>query len=197
WMKDAFPISAKGYGGRHYRLDAVDQNFDVYSVEYTFADGAKMFLEGRYIAGCQNEFASYAHGTKGLGVISTSGHVPAKCRIYQGQNIDSSKLTWQFPPDGPDPYQLEWEHLIAAVRSDTPYNEAKRGAEASLVTSMGRMACHTGQVVTFDQMLNCEHEFAPDVDKLTMDSSAPLLRMANGKYPVPLPGLVEGREYEV
>jgi hypothetical protein len=46
-------------------------------------------------------------------------------------------------------------------------------------------------------MLNCEHEFAPDVDKLTMDSHAPLLRNANGKYPVPLPGLVEGAEYQV
>jgi predicted dehydrogenase len=197
WMKDSWPVEARGSGGRHYRGDFVDQNFDSYSVEYTFADGAKMFLEGRCIAGCQNEFASYAHGTKGMGVISTSGHVPAKCRIYSGQNIDSSKLTWQFPPEEPDPYQLEWEHLIAAVRSDTPYNEAKRGAEASLVTSMGRMACHTGQVITYEQMFNCEHEFAPDVDKLTMESPAPLLRMANGKYPVPLPGLVEGREFEV
>ena len=39
---------------------------------------------------------------------------------------------------------------------------------------MGRMAAHTGQVITCDEMLNCEHEFAPDVDKLTMDSPAPL-----------------------
>ena len=31
---------------------------------------------------------------------------------------------------------------------------------------MGRMAAHTGQVITFDDMLNCEHEFAPYVDQL-------------------------------
>ena len=61
-----------------------------------------------------------------------------------------------------------------AIRNDKPYNEAKRGAEASLVTSMGRMAAHTGQEITFEDMLNCEHEFAPTVDKLTMDSPAPL-----------------------
>ncbi|HVC95363.1 MAG TPA: twin-arginine translocation signal domain-containing protein [Pirellulales bacterium] len=197
WMKDSWPVEARGSGGRHFRGDFVDQNFDSYSVEYTFSDGAKLFLEGRYIAGCQDKFASYAHGTKGVGVISTSGHAPAKSRIYQGQNFDDNKLVWQFDRDEPNPYQLEWDHLIAAVRSDSPYNEAKRGAEASLVTSMGRMACHTGQVVTFDQMLNCEHEFAPDVDKLTMDSHAPVLRNANGKYPVPLPGLLEGAEYQV
>ena len=48
------------------------------------------------------------------------------------------------------------------------------------MTSMGRMAAHTGQIVTFDEMLNCEHEFAPDVDKLTMDvaGAAPARRAA-------------------
>lgn len=90
---------------------------------------------------------------------------------------------------------MEWDHLIDAIRQDKPYNEVKRGAEVSLVTSMGRMAAHTGQVVTFDDMLNCEHEFAPEVDKLTMDASAPLLAGTNGKYPVPLPGIVTSREY--
>jgi len=60
---------------------------------------------------------------------------------------------------------------------------------------MGRMAAHTGQVVTFDQMLNCEHEFAPDVDKLTMDSPAPLQAGKDGKYPVPQPGKNGRREF--
>jgi hypothetical protein len=44
-------------------------------------------------------------------------------------------------------------------------------------------------------MLNCEHEMAPDVDKLTMDSPAPLLLGADGKYPVPQPGIITQREY--
>src|SRR5262249_23068583 len=74
WMKDAWPPQAKAGGGRHYRSNAIDQNFDTYSVEYTFADGTKLYLEGRNIPGCHQEFASYAHGTKGSAVISTSGH---------------------------------------------------------------------------------------------------------------------------
>jgi hypothetical protein len=57
------------------------------------------------------------------------------------------------------------------------------------------MACHTGRVVTFDEILNHEHEFAPTVDKLTMDSPAPLQIGADGKYPVPQPGIVTAREY--
>jgi predicted dehydrogenase len=46
WMKDAWPVSAKASGGRHFRGDSIDQNFDTYSVEYTFADGTKLLLEG-------------------------------------------------------------------------------------------------------------------------------------------------------
>ena len=81
---------------------------------------------------------------------------------------------WAFPQPEHSPYDWEWDDLIEAIREDKPYNEVKRGAEASLVGSMGRMAAHTGQIITFDQMMNCEHEFAPDVDKLTMDGPAPL-----------------------
>jgi hypothetical protein len=66
---------------------------------------------------------------------------------------------------------------------------------ASLVTSMGRMAAHTGQVITLEQILNCPHEFAPDVDKLTMDSPAPVQADKDGRYPVPQPGILKDREY--
>lgn len=195
WMKGAWPVKAEASGGRHYRGDSIDQNFDNYSVEYTFDDGAKLFLYGRTMFGCQDKFASYAHGSKGLGVISASGHSPGHCRIFKGQNMDEKQLVWAYPQPEQNPYRLEWEDLVAAIRDDKPYNEVKRGAEASLVTSMGRMAAHTGQVVTWDEMQKHEHEFAPDLDKLTMDSPAPLQADANGKYPVPLPGIKKRREY--
>ena len=203
WMKNAWPVMAQATGGRNFRNYAteknagqdIDQNFDSYSVEYTFGDGSKMFLYGRTMPGCHDEFASYAHGSKGIGVISEKGHTPAFCRTYKGQKMEKDALAWSFPPPEPNPYQLEWEHLIDAIRTDRPHNEVKRGAEASLVTAMGRMAAHTGQIITFDDMLNCEHEFAPDVDKLVLGGEAPIKADANGRYPVPLPGIVGDREY--
>jgi hypothetical protein len=194
-MKNAWPVQAKASGGRHYRGNFIDQNFDHYSVEYTFADGAKFFLEGRNITGCHQEFASYAHGTKGAAVISASGHSPAKCRIYKSQKMSNDNVAWRFPSKEPDPYQLEWDHLMGAIRSGRPHNEARRGAEASLVTAMGRLAAHTGRVVTYEEMLNHDHELAPDVDKFTMDSPAPVQAGSDGKYPVPKPGIVTKREF--
>jgi hypothetical protein len=194
-MKDAWPVKAAATGARTYRGDCIDQNFDTYSVEYTFDDGSKLFLEGRNLDGCHSEFASYAHGSKGSAVISTSAHSPAKCRIYKGQKMTRPNLTWSFPQPEPNPYQLEWDQLIEAIRKDHSYNEVRRGVEASLVTSMGRMAAHTGQVITFDEMLNCPHEFGPDIDKLTMYSAAPLQTGPDGKYPIPQPGLNRDREF--
>jgi predicted dehydrogenase len=196
WMKGAWPVQAQAVGGRHYRGNSVDQNFDVYAVEYVFPDGTRFFYDGRHMSGCHNEFASYAHGTKGSAVISTAAHTPGRVRIYKNHNMTSDSLVWAFPQPEPNPYQLEWDDLIDAIRNDKPYNELRRGVEASIVTSMGRMAAHTGQIVTYEQMLNCDHEFAPDLDKLTDENSpAPLVADKDGKYPIPMPGIKKNREY--
>lgn len=197
WMKDAWPVSAQALGGRHYRGDAVDQNFDSYAVEYIFEDGCRLQLDGRCMTGAKSIYNSYAHGTKGSAVLSAHGDCGAPSSIYPGQKPDRRAMTWQSetPPGEGNPYQNEWNDLVDAIRSDTPYNEVERGVMASVVSSMGRMAAHTAQEITLDQMLNSDHEYAPGVDKLTMDSPPPLQSDENGKYPIPQPGIVKDREY--
>lgn len=195
WMKGEWPVEAQATGGRHYRGDYIDQNFDNYSIEYTFADGTKLFFYGRCIGGCHDQFGSYVLGSKRQAAISVGAGVPSKTAIYKGHKLASDQIAWKYPPGEPNPYVTEWEDLLAAIRQDQPYNEVKRGAESSLVSSMGRMAAHTGQVVTYDQMMNHEHEFAPQLATLTSDSPAPLQAGPNGKYPVPQPGITKLREY--
>jgi hypothetical protein len=201
-MKNAWPVKAQALGGRHYRYSPggelrIDQNFDFYATEYTFADGAKMLMDGRTIVGCNDLYSSYAHGTKGSAIVSHNGDCGAPSSTFKGQSPRRSDMIWtsQTVPGQQDPYENEWNDLLDAIRNDKPYNEARRGIEASLVTSMGRMAAHTGQEISFEDMLNCEHEFAPGVDKLTMDSPAPLVAGKDGNYPVPRPGIVRNREY--
>ncbi len=202
WMKNAWPVKAQALGGRHYRqspsgVTYVDQNFDSYSVEYTFADGGKLLMDGRCVAGCNDMYFSHVQGSKGIAVASKNGDCGLPSSIHKGQNPDRANVLWtsNVKPDERDPYQNEWNALTSAIRNDKPYNEVKRGVEASVTSSMGRMAAHTGQEITFEQMLNHEHEYAPGADKLTMDSPAPLLAGADGKYPVPRPGIVTKREY--
>jgi predicted dehydrogenase len=202
WMKNSWPVKAQALGGRHYRkspegIEYVDQNLDIYAVEYTYADGTKFNFDGRCMTGCTDIYSSYMHGSKGSAVASKSGDCGLPASIYKGQMPTSAGRLWEsnVKPEERDPYQNEWNDLMDAIRNDKPYNEARRGVEASLVTSMGRMAAHTGQEITYEDMLDCDHEMSPGLDKLTADSPAPLIADANGKYPVPQPGITTKREY--
>lgn len=197
WMKNAWPIKVQTMGGRHYRGADVDQNFDSYASEYTFADGSKMFFEGRCMYGCADFYASYVHGSKGFAVDSKSGDCGAPSSIYKGQQVAHDKLVWtsKTTPGEENPYQNEWNDLMDAIRDDKPYSELKRGVQASVVTSMGRWAAHTGQEITYDEMLNDQTEYAPGLDKMTMDGPAPVMSDANGRYPIPRPGKVTKTEY--
>ena len=156
-----------------------------------------MYMDGRCVNGCNDIYSSYAHGSKGLAVVSHSNDCDPPSRTFKGQNQQRSSMIWESKVDAAqrNPYQNEWNDLMDAIRNDKPYNEVKRGVEASLVSSMGRMAAHTGQEITFEDMLNSDHEFAPDVDKLTMTSAAPLVAGPDGKYPIPMPGGNRKREY--
>jgi len=203
WMKNDWPVKAQTLGGRHYKKSPegvayVDQNFDTYSVEYTFKDGSKFFMDGRCMMGCKDIYCSYAHGSKGVAIVSKSGDCGLPSSIHTGQDPTRENMVWEskIPPQDRNPYQNEWNDLVYAIRNDIPYNEVERGVKGSLVTSLGRMAAHTGQEITYEQILNSDHEMAPGLDKLTMDSPPPLKPNAEGRYPVPEPGIVKDREYK-
>jgi predicted dehydrogenase len=203
WMKNDWPVKAQALGGRHYKTSPegvayVDQNFDTYSVEYTFSDGSKFFMDGRCMEGCKDIYSSYAHGSKGVAIVSKSGDCGMPSSIHNGQDPLRSNMVWEskVARDQSNPYQNEWNDLVDAIRNDKPYNEVERGVKGSLVTSLGRMAAHTGQEITYEQILNSDHEMAPGLDKLTMDSPAPLQPNSEGRYPVPEPGIVKDREYK-
>jgi len=94
-MKNAWPIKAQALGGRHYRSSPegnpyIDQNFDSYAVEYTFEDGAKMYMDGRCMIGAENIYSSHAHGTGGMAIVSKNG------------DCGTPSSTWSIS-DGPAP----------------------------------------------------------------------------------------------
>ncbi len=198
WMKNAWPIKAQAIGGRHYRGNNVDQNFDSYSVEYIVDDGARLYMDGRNVYGAAVFYSSFAHGSKGMAVCANSGDCNPPSSIHSGQNPTRHNAIWTSKniPGQENPYINEWNDFVDAIRNDQPYSEVEYGIKASVVSSMGRMAAHTAQEITYEQMLNCPHEFAPGVDKLTMDSPPPLKSDANGKYPVPEPGTLKDREFQ-
>ena len=188
WAKGSWPVSAQGFGGRCYAQ--AGNQFDHFAVEYTFADGAKLLAFSRHMGGCWNTYADYAHGSKGSATIMASLGDP-KPRIYKGQNIVKADAVWDYGQREPNPYNTEWQVLLDAIRQDKPHNEARRAGEAEIAALMGRTAAHTGQYVTWDQMLSSNFQFIADVDNMAMDTPAPIHDGPDGIYPAPQPGITK------
>jgi hypothetical protein len=111
-----------------------------------------------------------------------------KPQIYKGQKIAKEDIVWEFGKPDPNPYDVEWQLLLDAIRQDTPHNEARRAGEAEIAALMGRTAVHTGQFVTWDEMKDSKFQFVDDIDNMTFETEAPL-HDTDGIYAPPQPGI--------
>jgi predicted dehydrogenase len=188
WTKDAWPVKAQGFGGRCF-AEAGNQ-FDHYSIEYSFADGTKLFAFSRHMKGCWGTYSDYAHGSKGSAVMMSALGQP-KTRIYKSHNMVPEDLVWQYPGSEPNPYVVEWQLLLDAIRQGKEHNEARRAGEAEVVALMGRIATHSGQEITWDQVMNSDFQFVDDIDNITFDAEAPIHEGPDGLYAPPMPGITK------
>lgn len=187
WIKDGWPVSAHGVGGRFAGSTDCSQNLDSYSVEYTFADGTKALITGRYIPGCLDDFSTYVHGTKCAAKFSGNVHAPTSM-LFKDQHIEPSNISWRAPRETVNPWQAEWDVLLSAIRNNKPHNEARRAALSNLGAIMGRAAVHTGKVITWEEAMASDFKFCPNVDALTAESPAPVQADGEGRYLAPIPG---------
>jgi len=188
WTKGAWPVSAQGFGGRCYKQ--AGSQFDHYTVEYTFADGTKLFAFSRHMNNCWETYSDYAHGSKGSAVIMASLSGP-KPKIYKGHNMTPENLVWEYGRRDPNPYHAEWQLLLDAIRQNKPHNEARRAGEAEVAALMGRMATHSGQYITWEHALNSNFQFVEDIDSMTFESPAPIHAGPDGIYAAPQPGITK------
>jgi myo-inositol 2-dehydrogenase/D-chiro-inositol 1-dehydrogenase len=178
WIKGEFPVSAQGQGGRQVRT-GLDHGeiFDHHMLEYTYADGTKMLSQCRHIKGAWSSVSEHAHGTRGVANVS-------------GGRIESEGgWDWRFSGDNPDAYQVENDDLFAAIRKDTPYNEAVWGAKSTMTAILGRMATYSGQVVSWDDAINSEIALVPAA--YAWDANPPSMPDQDGRYPIPTPGMTQ------
>jgi hypothetical protein len=144
-----------------------------------------MVAQGRHINKTYDFFGVVAHGTKGSGLL---GEGQLKPRLFKSLQQKSENLIWSYAGPPCSHYQREHDLLFEAIRKDQPYNETERSAKANLVAIMGRMACESGQQITFEEALSSNLEIAPTLKDLKWDSAPPVVADASGKYPVAMPG---------
>jgi predicted dehydrogenase len=177
WIMNGPPVEARGAGGRQVRVGPDYGNiFDHHSVEFTYANGAKMFSYCRHIRGCWNSFSQHAHGTKGA--VHIEGHGRAEL-LADGQE----PLKFERGPDG---HQLEHDHLFAALLEGREYNEGDYGATSSMTAILGRMASNSGQIIKWDDALQSQVDLVPK--QLTWDAEPLVKPGPDGLYACAMPG---------
>lgn len=165
-MRDVYPIRCYGLGGRQVRTGPeFGHIFDHMSVVYEWENGVRGYANCRQQAGCFNEVNDFIMGTRGK--INVMRH------DITGAN------PWRFPAaEGrrSDMYQVEHNELFASIRRGEPINNGDYMAKSSLMGIMGRMACYTGQTITWDQAMNSAENLFPA--NLTLNSNVPIPAVA-------------------
>lgn len=156
FLGDAHPEKALGFGGR-WRRPTGDQ-YDFFSIDFTFPGDVHVHSMCRQIAGCADNISEFVRGTKGY----------SNCvdRIWRTDGTEA--WTYVYPLDGegeevrPRPFKQEHVDLVTAIRAGPVVNEAERTAVSTLTAIMGRVSCYTGQEVTWDQIMESDLRLGPD-----------------------------------
>ncbi len=178
WMAQGHPVEAHGMGGRQVRVaPGIGEIFDHHAVEFTYANGVKMFSQCRQIPNCWGSFSQHAHGTKGYADIDGGGQ--AKLVVAGGP-----ARHWKSQPDG---HQLEMDDLFAALLAGKPYNEVGAVVDSTMTAILGRMATYSGKLVSWEDAVRSELNLLPE--RLTWDAEPKSKPGADGVYACATPGV--------
>jgi predicted dehydrogenase len=178
WLKQAYPVSAHGLGGRQTRTGKEHgQIFDHHAVEYTYADGTRMFSQCAHLPDCWSSVSEHVQGTAGSSDISGAKILDA-----------GGKETWKFGRGGGDGWQQEHHDLFADLRAGKIPNEADYGAMSTMTSILGRMVTYSGQEITMKDALASKLVVSPVEDYHSFQDTPPVVPDAEGRYPVPVPG---------
>jgi predicted dehydrogenase len=160
WVMKSTPVQATAIGGRQMRTEELYGNiFDHFYVDYEYPNGVHVTSMCRQWKGVPGEVLAAYYGTKGVAYV----HGP-KSGIITGES------PWEFKPQPKDlapngkeinGQVLEHRDLIASIRAGKPLNEARRIAESSLTSILGREAAYTGKTIKYADLMNSDLDLSP------------------------------------
>ena len=176
WFTGKHPVQAIGYGGRHRRITG--NQFDFFAINLFYEKGLKSNSYCRQINNCANFVMEE--------VIGTKGYSNCENKIWD----HNGKLIWEYeyPKNAQgestnqpkvSPYVQEHIHLVTAIRTNKPYNEAEQTAISTLTAIMARESAYSGKKITWDEIMNSD---------LTLGPRKYNIGPVEMEFPVPKPG---------
>ncbi|MFN4146007.1 MAG: Gfo/Idh/MocA family protein [Runella sp.] len=182
WVKQSYPISAQGTGGREVRISKEHgEIFDHHIVDFTYADGTLINSQCRHYEGTFSKVDEQFLGTKGR-IDSFNGNNTLLKAHKTGKIIYAHE-----GKSDRNPYQVEHDELFEAVaKGEYKFADAENGAKSTLTAIMGRMATYSGKLITWDEALNSNIDLMPT--QFAWDALPKTLPGPDGYYPVAVPG---------
>jgi len=160
WFFGAHPVKAVGFGSRLRRVTG-DQ-YDNFSIDYTFEDGRHLHSMCRQINGTASNVSERLQGAKG----STN----CNSTVLDLAGTELWKYEYPLDQDGKpttrvsvDPYVQEHIDLVTAIRTGKPFNELEATAISTMIGIMGRISAYTGKETTYEEMMNSDLKLGPTV----------------------------------
>jgi len=158
WFTGMHPVKAVGFGARHRRVTG-DQ-FDSFSVDFTYENGIHVHSMCRQMNGCANSVSETIRGTRGSSNCRNKILGPDGAKVWSFNYGKDSRGRARKNPKV-SAYDQEHIDLVTAIRTKKPFNDAKGTAISTLAAIMGRITCYTGKQVTWDEMMNSKLRLGP------------------------------------
>ena len=148
WAMGGVPVQATGLGGRQSRTDSIYLNvWDHLSVEYEYANGARVTHLGSQIDGLAYRNDLRIRGTKGEAHISFSR---AKVTGDGAKDFPGSKTI--------KPEVQQYKDTLQSIRNSEAINEGQRIADSTMTAILGRLAAYSGRAVSWSWAMNASKE---------------------------------------
>ncbi len=179
-LGDKPPLRAWGMGGRQTLTEPqYGDQFDHQAVVFEYENGVRVYGFTRDQRECYTDTSDFLIGTRG------------RCDLLK--YTITGATNWKY--DGPKANMYDEEHkaLFDSIRRGQPINSGNYMCTSSALGVLAQMACYTGGMVTWDEMMRSQRSFA--LPKYGFDVEPPVKPGPDGTYPTAMQGAAERKKW--
>ena len=140
---DTHPISCVANGSNYQRDEAKTNHFASFSVRYLYPNNKIGTMYSRQVSRCHDEVKDFVYGDKGV-IQRLDGNI-GKSFLLNNETITKGSLQ--------KGYDIEHREFVGEIKAGKVFSDIVPAFTSTAMSIMGRIACYTGQTITWDQLL--------------------------------------------